>query len=123
MCRSVFIAGLAICVSLSNFYPQMLAAEWHATHPGASPAESKCCCGTGDGRCCGKSCCQSPARNDDPPAAPIQSNFREVPQGFVTVAENALADEIGTGSFVTASLKGLPIGASTLVEVSIRINT
>ena len=47
-----------------------------------------CCCGTPDGRCCGKGCCLTPASRPAPVNVPVRS---ESVQELATIALNVSA--------------------------------
>lgn len=81
--RFVLTHVVAVCLIAGSVAPPVVIAEVGpgglpgtvAADGSASPLSRKCCCGTPDGRCCGKSCCATPI-----PVPVPQPPLREPPQ-------------------------------------------
>jgi hypothetical protein len=120
----ILVASLALCVSVSSFYPRLLSAESRGEHVQPARGQFKCCCGTKDGRCCGKACCQMPnPKGEKTPAAPSRSDDRSEPLGLSSGALDADGMQALAGYRCIAASDRVCIAHQTLVTLSIRLNT
>ncbi|MGE3316613.1 MAG: hypothetical protein AB7O26_15965 [Planctomycetaceae bacterium] len=108
---------------MSSFYPQLVAAEWRAMHPGFAPVNSACCCGTKEGTCCGRACCQIPGKSENSPVTPVRSSYQSEPLGFWNAAGDSIHPPAGSDAILAETSARTLSGRLTLVELSIRINT
>jgi len=120
----ILVASLALCVSVSSFYPRLLAAESRGTHVQPEHGKFKCCCGTKDGRCCGKACCQMPnPKGEKTPATPTRPDDRSEPLGFSSSTVDADGMQTLAAYRSGVATDTASIALHTLVALSIRLNT
>ena len=125
--RLIVTASLMLSLSMTSLYPRLMSGDELGAKVTASQHEGQghkvCCCGTKDGRCCGKACCQLPnPKEDKAPTSPRPSEDRGQPLGLAQVGNAVVfgqhAGAIHEGVFRDA---GSPLGSS-LVALSIRFN-
>lgn len=121
--RWIVSSSLLLSLSMVSLYPRLMAADDRAAATATNGDQKVCCCGTEEGRCCGRACCQMPNPKDDKvPASPNPSESRGQMLGFV-VADLTLSGQ-SAARFNHASFGDSATSRSpSLVALGIRLNT
>jgi hypothetical protein len=125
--RLIITASLLLSLSMTGLYPRIMAGDEFGASTAASQHEGQgqrvCCCGTKDGRCCGKACCQLPnPKEDKAPTSPRPSEDRGQALGLAQVGNAVVfGQHAGAIHEGVSSDAGSPRGSS-LIALSIRFN-
>lgn len=121
--RVVIVTSLLLSLSVTSLYPRLMAGDAFGAAVKANPGQKVCCCGTKDGRCCGKACCQLPnPKEDKAPASPKSSEDRGQPLGLTQVA-NAVVVGPNAAAFQNGYFRDAAcISSSSLIALAIRLN-
>ncbi|MBW3601061.1 MAG: hypothetical protein KY475_27810 [Planctomycetes bacterium] len=125
MFRLLVTASLLHSLAAAGVYPSVAALNVaEAVTPGGGSGKTICCCGTNDGRCCGRACCQTPTpEKDKNPVSPNRSHHDEgQPLAFAVGATKipgptaaALRDHLFANGLSCT-------GGPSLLALSIRLN-
>ena len=121
--RLFLVSLLAASLAVAGAAPPLLSAGSRSTESGPVP-NRLCCCGTKDGRCCGKACCTANVPQDEQPnRAP---NPSKLPLKLLATAGSWSADQAcpSAGQWLARQCDaGVRSGFPTLRTLEVRINT
>ncbi len=123
--RCLITASLLLSLSTLSLFPRVIVGQTLGATVSKGTGEKRCCCGTKDGHCCGMACCQASPnpQENQAPAVPKPSEDRGQPLGLAPVARTAMfgpnAATFSDGFFRDAAT----MCGSSLIALSIRINT
>jgi len=121
--RYLITASLLLSLSATSLYPRLMAGEALGATVEANHGKRVCCCGTEDGRCCGKACCQLPnPKEDKAPTSPKPSHDRGQPLGLAQVAGVAVVGPNAAAFHDGFVRDAARVGSSSLIALSIRFN-
>lgn len=119
--RFLLTHGLAVCLCATSIAPMADANAGSGNLRNATTR--KCCCGTPDGRCCGKGCCATPSPVGQPPMREPPLPRPDLLVLMTSPWHRSAANQPNLPASADSECTLLASAFPTLQQVSMRINT